>query len=56
MRRGSTSRAYILARLEVVHKLAKHGRPKKGEEKGDNITLKDRGTSRAYILALPGDR
>jgi hypothetical protein len=32
--------------------LGKRGRPKKGgEEKGDNVTLKSRGHSRAYILA-----
>ena len=31
--------------------LGKRGRPKKGEEKGDNVTLKGRGNSSAYILA-----
>jgi hypothetical protein len=31
--------------------LGKRGRPKKGEGKGDNVTLKGRGNSSAYILA-----
>jgi hypothetical protein len=31
--------------------LGPRGRPKKDEEKGDNVTLKERGNSRAYILA-----
>jgi len=35
-----------------VRELGKHGRPKKGEEKGDNnITFSERGTSAAYTLA-----
>ena len=34
-----------------AQELGKRGRPKKGEEKGDNVTLKERGNSRAYILA-----
>ena len=37
--------------LKVAVKLGKRGRPKKGEEKGDNVTLNGRGNSRAYTLA-----
>jgi hypothetical protein len=35
-----------------VRELGKQGRPKKGEEKGDNdVTFSDRGNSTAYTLA-----
>ena len=36
---------------ERAQELGKRGRPKKGEEKGDDITLKRGSTGRAYILA-----
>jgi hypothetical protein len=37
--------------LDQAVKLGRRGRPKKGEEKGDVVTLKGRGNSSAYILA-----
>lgn len=37
--------------LDEVVILGKRGRPKTGEEKGDNVTLKSRGNARAYTLA-----
>ena len=41
--------------LDQALKLGKRGRPKKGGEKGDIVTLKERGNSSTYILA-PLDR
>lgn len=32
-------------------KLRAHGRPRKEDQKGDNVTLKDRGNSAAYTMA-----
>lgn len=37
--------------FDTAIKLGKRGRPRNGEKKGDNVTLKERGNSRIYILA-----
>ena len=48
---GIDSRDWREIPFDRAVKLGKQGRPKKDKEKGDNITFKERGTSRAYILA-----
>lgn len=44
-------RAFLSWTARTVVRLGKRGRPKKGEEKGDDITLTRGSTGRAYILA-----
>jgi len=47
---------YVIGMDQAVL-LGKHGRPKKGEEKADNVSFSNFGNSRAYILArLDRDR